>query len=233
MPVHYILQLETATPVCGVALSADGETIAFRDVEEPNAHAARLTLSIDAVLTEAGLSFADLAAIAVGKGPGSYTGLRIGVSVAKGLCYAADLPLIGVPTLAAMAHGFAAAHPDLVGGGHWLCPMVDARRMEVFSGCYDQLLEPTVPPAALVVEAHTFDDYAFDDKIVLFGSGADKLEALFAGNVRVDVVPGFKNSATHLGRLAYQAWLAGDFADVAYFEPYYLKDFVATTPRSR
>ena len=112
MSARYILQIETATQVCSAALSAKGKTVAFRDIDEPNVHASQLTLLIQSLLTEADISFADLDAVAVSRGPGSYTGLRIGMSVAKGICYATDLPLIAIDTLAAMAFGFAEANAD-------------------------------------------------------------------------------------------------------------------------
>lgn len=229
MSAHYILQLETATQVCSAALSANGQTIVYRDIDEPNVHASQLTVLVKTLLQEAGLSFADLHAVAVSKGPGSYTGLRIGVSVAKGFCYATDLPMIGVSTLEAMAGGFAAAHAETILSDTWLCPMVDARRMEVYTAIYSSQLEQARPVEARIIDHASFDDIGAAHRITLFGSGADKFAALFAGHNAVTVVPGFKNSASHLSQLAYEAFRAGDFVDVAYFEPYYLKDFVATT----
>ncbi len=233
MSSHYILQIETATQVCSVALSANGETIAHIDVDEPNVHASRLTLLVDELLRKAGLEFGSLSAVAVSKGPGSYTGLRIGVSTAKGFCYAADLPLIGIDTLAGMAAGFTAADGGVALSNTRLCPMIDARRMEVYTAVFGDKLLQVSPPRALVIDAHSFDDVESGHQIVLFGSGADKLASLFAGHERVEVVAGFKNSAAHLSELAYRAFLKGAYADVAYFEPYYLKDFVVTTPKKR
>ncbi|GGG85485.1 tRNA (adenosine(37)-N6)-threonylcarbamoyltransferase complex dimerization subunit type 1 TsaB [Parapedobacter pyrenivorans] len=232
MPIQYILQIETATQVCSVALSANGETVAFRDIDEPNVHAAQLTLIVDELLRTSGLSFKDLEAIAVGKGPGSYTGLRIGISTAKGFCYATDLPLIGVDTLAGMTAGFIANHSPIAANTQ-LCPMVDARRMEVFAAVYDNQFQPVVPPAATIIDAQSFEHLNVGQRIILFGSGADKLETLFAANEQVEVISHFKNSARHMSYLAYRAFQDEQFADVAYFEPYYLKDFVATTPKPR
>ncbi|WP_257668625.1 tRNA (adenosine(37)-N6)-threonylcarbamoyltransferase complex dimerization subunit type 1 TsaB [Parapedobacter tibetensis] len=233
MSTHHILQIETATQVCSVALSANGDTTAFRDIDEPNVHAARLTLLVEELLRELGLSFADLAAVAVSKGPGSYTGLRIGVSTAKGLCYATDLPLIGIDTLAGMAQGFVERNMGHDAANAWLCPMVDARRMEVYSSVYDQQLQPIFPVAANIIDGQSFDHLDPDQQLILFGSGADKFEELFADEKNVQVVTGFKNSARHQSRLAYQAFMDKAFVDVAYFEPYYLKDFVATKPKSQ
>jgi len=231
MSSHYILQLETATQVCSAALSANGETMACIEVDEPNVHAARLTLLVDELLRRTGLSFGDLSAVAVSKGPGSYTGLRIGVSTAKGLCYATDLPLIGIDTLNGMANGFVASRNGLITENTQLCPMVDARRMEVYTAVFDYNLKQTVPSKASIMDVHSFDDLEAKQEMILFGSGADKLVAWFASHERIEVITGFKNSARHLSQLSYQAYLKGEFADVAYFEPYYLKDFVATTPK--
>jgi len=229
MSNHHILQIETATQVCSVAVSNNGETISFRDVNESNIHASRLTVLITEVLKEVGLGFEDLAAVAVSKGPGSYTGLRIGVSTAKGLCYATDLPLIGVDTLVSMAEGFRDFYPDVAQRYTQLCPMIDARRMEVYLAVYNQAIQLKRPVSAVVMDAQSFNTLDTGQRIALFGSGADKLKELFSANDQVDVIPGFLNSARFLSHTAYQAFLAGEFADVAYFEPYYLKDFVATT----
>ncbi len=229
MSNHHILQIETATQVCSVALSTNGKTIAFRDINEPNIHASRLTLLIAEVLQEAGLGLGDLAAVAVSKGPGSYTGLRIGVSTAKGLCYATDLPLIGIDTLVGMAEGFKEFHPDLSGRYTQLCPMIDARRMEVYLAIYNQTMHLKKPVSAVVIDAQSFNTLETGQRIALFGSGADKLKVLFSDNSQVDVISGFLNSASYLSRKAHQAFLTGEFVDVAYFEPYYLKDFVAST----
>ncbi|MFC3196633.1 tRNA (adenosine(37)-N6)-threonylcarbamoyltransferase complex dimerization subunit type 1 TsaB [Parapedobacter deserti] len=231
MPEQVILQIETATQVCSIALAANGVTIVSHDVDEPNVHAAKLTLLIMEVMRSNGLSFSDLAAVAVSKGPGSYTGLRIGVSTAKGLCYAADLPLIGVDTLAGMAEGFLASYAGQIDENTRLCPMIDARRMEVYSAVYSDQLEPIRPTRAVIIDDQSFDSLAPHQRTILFGSGVDKLVERFAGHEQVTVVPGFKNSAGHLSRLAYRALADGLLEDVAYFEPYYLKDFVATTQK--
>lgn len=233
MPIHHILQIDTATQVCSAALSANGETIACVDVDEPNVHASRLTVIITELMQHAGVGFADLSAVAVSKGPGSYTGLRIGVSTAKGLCYATGLPLIGVSTLEAMADGFVMLAKEAADLGTQLYPMIDARRMEVYTAVFDCNGEQVAPPRADIIDDQSFDSLADGQRAVLFGSGADKFTALFAGNERVRVIPGIKNSAGYLSRPAYRAFLAGGFADVAYFEPYYLKDFVATKPKKR
>ena len=152
-----ILQLETATQVCSAALSVNGETIALKELAAQNIHAGSLTLFIQEVMVQAGLSFADLDAIAVSKGPGSYTGLRIGVSTAKGLCFALDKPLIGVDTLKMMAEGYLKANMDYTG---LVCAMIDARRMEVFTGLYDRNLSEV-----LAVEAKIIDETSYQEQL--------------------------------------------------------------------
>lgn len=232
MSNYPILQIETATQVCSVALSVNGETVVFREVNELNVHASRLTLLITDVLQAVGLKVGELAAVAVSKGPGSYTGLRIGVSTAKGLCYAANLPLIGLDTLACMAAGFKEFFPAVAAQYTQLCPMIDARRMEVYLATYDQAMQVEQAVSAVVIDDQTFQSQETNGRIALFGSGADKLEALFAAHNGVDVIPGFLNSARYQSRLAYRMFQAGEFVDVAYFEPYYLKEFVSTKART-
>ncbi len=229
----HILHIETATPVCSVALSAGSDILAVRELDEPNIHASRLTLLMEEVMADCRLTFADLSAVCVSKGPGSYTGLRIGVSTAKGLCYGLDIPLLAVHTLDAMADGFAKKHSDLGASEILLVPMIDARRMEVYSAMYNHEGNRVVDVAANIIGRDFFDVYTTENRIVLFGSGADKFTELFAGHDVVAVVPNFKNSAAHLVNLAYQAYQRGQFEDVAYFEPFYLKEFVATTPKAR
>lgn len=228
----YILQIETATPVCAVALSKNGETIATIDADEPNLHASHLTIFIEQVLAEADLAFADLAAIAVSMGPGSYTGLRIGVSTAKGLCYGLDIPLIGINTLDAMFFGFAQAHPSEI--AEVAIPMIDARRMEVYMALYEKGGHKVVDTVARIIDVDAF--YAEDGKMVdyvLFGTGADKFIPVFSERSDVRIYPDFKNSAGFLSASAFQRYEDGDFEDLVHFEPFYLKDFIATTPKKR
>lgn len=216
-----ILLIETATSVCSVALSRDGQVVSYREVNEPNVHASRLTLFIQAVMKEAKVKYRDLNAVAVSKGPGSYTGLRIGVSTAKGLCFALGIPLIAVDTLYAMASGFLQASDPAE--QLRLCPMIDARRMEVYMAVFRSGMEMLEPVQARILDEQTFAEYP---EIVLFGDGAEKCRALFAAypNIRI---AGFENSARHLSIPAFQKFEEKEFEDVAYFEPFYLKDFVA------
>lgn len=229
----YILQIETATPVCSVAISKNGETIAQVEADGPNLHASYLTLFIEEALEKADVSRKDLHAVAVSKGPGSYTGLRIGVSTAKGLCYALDLPLIAVNTLEAMAHGFVRQKDNLADISSILVPMIDARRMEVYMAEYNEQLQCMKETAACIIDENSFANQTRDRYYILFGSGADKFETLFENRADVQVKMGFRNAASFFDRLAFQKFRQGAFEDVVYFEPYYLKDFIATTPKSR
>lgn len=224
-----ILQIETATPVCSVALAVNGKTIALKEEKAPNIHAASLTLFIEEVMDLAGLVYADLDAIAVSKGPGSYTGLRIGVSTAKGLCFALDKPLIAINTLKMMADGYLAAQPNF---GGLICPMIDARRMEVFTAMFDHHLVEVEYTHAKIIDENSFSMQLQDNFIAFIGDGAEKCKAAI-GNANAHFYHENFNSATNMSKLAYRAFENHDFEDVAYFEPFYLKDFVFTTPKKK
>jgi len=224
-----ILQIETATAICSVALSVNGETISFKEEQGQNLHAANLTLFIDEVLKTADFSYQALDAIAVSKGPGSYTGLRIGVSTAKGLCYALDKPLIAVETLAMMAAGF---QIENIGYAGLICPMIDARRMEVYTSVFDQALNVLMPTEAKIIDENSFADLLAQQPITFLGDGAAKCAAVLSHpNANFDAAN--FNSATYMSRLANEAFDRGNFEDVAYFEPFYLKDFVVTQPKTK
>jgi len=224
-----ILQIETATPVCSVAVSVNGITVALVEETAQNIHASKLTLFIDEAMKKAGITYKQLDAIAVSKGPGSYTGLRIGVSTAKGLCFALDKPLIAIGTLKMMANGFVTAHPNY---GGLICPMIDARRMEVFTSVYDNKLKEIEVVNAKIVDEKSFI-FELDAHYVTFiGDGAEKCKAVLTHpNAHFNSVN--YNSATHMSSLAQEAFDAGNYEDVAYFEPFYLKDFVFTTPKKK
>ena len=209
-----ILCLETATPVCSVALNSACCTLALRETEGQNAHSEKITTFIQSVLDEAGIDYSKLDAVAVSKGPGSYTGLRIGVSTAKGICYAADLPMMAIDTL-----------PDDL-----FIPMIDARRMEVYAAVFDANLQKINDTAALVIDENSFEELRKDHRLWLFGDGAPKLKKVFENQPNISIVEGFKPSAGYMRLLAEQALQKQDFVDVAYFEPFYLKDFVAGKP---
>ncbi|RZF59405.1 tRNA (adenosine(37)-N6)-threonylcarbamoyltransferase complex dimerization subunit type 1 TsaB [Sphingobacterium corticibacterium] len=228
----YILQIETATPVCSVAIGKNGKTIATVEADGPNLHASSLTLFIEEVLERAVITRSDLHAVAISKGPGSYTGLRIGVSTAKGLCYALDIPLIAVNTLEAMVSGFVSRQNGSV-FTRILVPMIDARRMEVYMAKYNAQLECIAETTAHIIDESSFSEVGEHTGYVLFGSGADKLDTLFEDQEMVQVQVGFRNAASFFDKLAFQKFQQGAFENIIYFEPYYLKDFIATTPKKR
>jgi tRNA threonylcarbamoyladenosine biosynthesis protein TsaB len=219
-----ILLLETATSSCSVALTENGKIIGFKEVNERNIHASHITLFIEELMINAGKNYSDLDAIAVSKGPGSYTGLRIGVSTAKGLCYALDIPLIGIDTLEAMASGLQSridiADSDL------LIPMIDARRMEVYTGIFQKDLKVIEPICAKIVDVDSFEQFK-NNKLLLFGDGAGKFKELFSEQSNIRIID-FENSARDLNVLACRKLLNKETENVAYFEPFYLKEFLVT-----
>jgi tRNA threonylcarbamoyladenosine biosynthesis protein TsaB len=224
-----ILQIETATQVCSAALSQDGETIALKELQANNIHAGSLTLFIQDVMAKGGFTYADLDGIAVSKGPGSYTGLRIGVSTAKGLCFALDKPLIAVGTLNMMAKGFMNANPDYDG---LICPMIDARRMEVFTAVFDASLNTVQDVSAKIIDEQSYIEQLTKNTVTFIGDGAEKCKAAIAHSNAQFSSENF-NSASNMSQMAFQAFTKGKFEDLAYFEPFYLKDFVLTTPKAK
>jgi len=215
----YILNIETATTNCSVSVAKDGKTIALREDRSPNySHSELLHAFMDKVVKEAGIVLQDLNAIAVSKGPGSYTGLRIGVSAAKGLCYALELPLISIATLASMAQQIAKNYTYRI-------PVLDARRMEVYAAVFgndDSIVQQTT---AEIITESSFASLIAKGTVMIAGSGAEKCMPLL-GHENVSFDTSIMPSAKDLGHLAYAKFLKQDFEDVAYFEPYYLKDFV-------
>lgn len=224
-----ILQIETATPVCSVAISVNGATVAVVEESAQNIHASKLTLFIDEAMKQAGISYQQLDAVAVSKGPGSYTGLRIGVSTAKGLCFALDKPLIAIGTLRMMANGFLTVHPNY---GGLICPMIDARRMEVFTSVYNNKLQEIEIVNAKIVDEKSFILELDEHYVTFIGDGAEKCKQVLSHQNAHFNTANF-NSAAHMSNLAYKAFTAGHYEDVAYFEPFYLKDFVFTTPKNK
>lgn len=220
-----ILSIETSTKVCSVALHKEQMLLARADLHVDQSHSEQLTVLIQDILKTSGHRAKDLHAIAISAGPGSYTGLRIGTSTAKGLCYALDIPLIAIDTLEAMSHGISRFYQDTL-----LCPMIDARRMEVYCQIVSATMNIIQPTQAKVVNESSFADLLQDNVIVFFGNGAGKCqEVIQHDNARfiTDVFP----SAVPLGELARIKFNAEDFVDVAYFEPAYLKEFQAIKPR--
>ncbi|MDX1461623.1 MAG: tRNA (adenosine(37)-N6)-threonylcarbamoyltransferase complex dimerization subunit type 1 TsaB [Marinirhabdus sp.] len=213
-----LLCLETATTNCSVALSKDGSVIALReDTSKQYSHAEVLHVFIEEVLAEAKLSSSALDAVAISKGPGSYTGLRIGVSAAKGLCYALGIPLISVPTLQILAHQTSVAN--------YVVPMLDARRMEAYTAVYDTKFVQIRDTKAEIISGQSFDEYLAKGTVCFLGSGAQKFQELCDHQnaiFQTDVLP----SAKDMIGMAEEKFENKEFEDVAYFEPFYLKDFV-------
>ena len=226
-----ILCIETATTACSVTLNRDGDILSVKETAEKNAHSAKLTLFIDEILKDNNLVFSDLDAVAVSKGPGSYTGLRIGVSTAKGLCYALDIPLIAINTLQSLAWGVVKKHTDGKSGpGTLFCPMIDARRMEVYAAVYNSNLKEVRETRADIIETGSFSDYLDKSRVFFFGDGAGKCKGTIIHPNAV-FEDGIFPSAANMSILAHQKFQQKQFEDVAYFEPFYLKDFIAGIPR--
>jgi tRNA threonylcarbamoyladenosine biosynthesis protein TsaB len=216
-----ILLIESATSVCSVALSDKGRIIAFRELDEPNRHAEKLTVFCDEIVKEAGISFGQLDAVAVSMGPGSYTGLRIGVSAAKGICYALDKPLIAVGTLESMAFGM----KQEALAGELLCPMIDARRMEVYCALYDHEANEVQEVAPLILDENSFANILQEKKIIFSGDGMPKAKELLSRFPNASFTSAGLCSAKNLALPAERKLAAKQFEDVAYFEPFYLKTF--------
>lgn len=199
--------------------------MAIKELNERNIHAEVITVFIEELFNAAGKTYQNLDAVAVSSGPGSYTGLRIGVSTAKGLCFALDKPLIGVETMQAMADGMAAKLT--ADSTTLLCPMIDARRMEVYTALFDVKGNRIKPTSAEIIDEHSLADVLKDHQVLFFGDGAEKCKEFLGRypNARFD--GDFINSATHLAATAQQKFDAAAFEDIAYFEPFYLKDFIA------
>lgn len=224
-----ILNIETSTRVCSVAVSIDGELISLKESHEKNAHAENITLFSESVIKKAGIVFSDLDAIAVSKGPGSYTGLRIGVSTAKGFCYALDKPLIAIGTLKSLAAGMIQKQENP--HEYLFCPMIDARRMEVYAAIFDHRLQAVKETEAVIIDESSFAELLDKHKIAFAGDGAEKCKAALGSHPKALFQDNLLPSATFLIDLAEQHFSENEFENVAYFEPFYLKDFVAGVPK--
>ena len=223
-----ILSIESSGDVCSIALGVAGKLVLLKEKKERNIHSKILTVFIEELFKESSISIKDIDAVAVSKGPGSYTGLRIGVSVAKGIVYGRDIPLISVGTLKSMALGMKNKYEQEERSTDKIiyCPMIDARRMEVYSAFYNNDLDIIKDISADIIDENSYDKFLSENKLVFFGDGADKCSdtikhknAIF----RDDVFP----SAAYMIKLAESKFNNKDFEDTAYFEPFYLKDFVA------
>lgn len=223
-----ILSIETATPACSCALSRDGELLLSREDFRGQSHATLLGVFVDEIMKYVRKEGITLDAIAVSSGPGSYTGLRIGVSEAKGLSYGLDIPLIAIPTPLVMA----AMVAERAGEDDLLCPMIDARRMEVYATFFNRTLETIRPTAADIVDGESYLDLLSRHKVHFFGNGADKCREVIT-HPNALFVEDIHPLATGMVPLAEQAFNEKRFVDSAYFEPHYLKEFVATVARNK
>jgi tRNA threonylcarbamoyladenosine biosynthesis protein TsaB len=228
-----LLHIETATSICSVALSRSGKLLSLRESADKNAHSSVLTTFIEECFISSRVQISEIDAIAVSKGPGSYTGLRIGVATAKGLCYALEKPLIAIPTLKSMASGML---NSVLGTrysvlGTLLCPMIDARRMEVFSSVFDSKLVEIRETLAEIIGENSFSELLNEHTIFFAGDGAAKCKPFLEENENTYFLDDFQVSARNMIQLAEEKFRSSDFENIAYFEPYYLKDFIAGKPR--
>lgn len=230
---NLLLSLETSSPVCSVALHQldDGRLVGQSELRLEKSHSTHLSLLVSQLLENTLHTLSDLGAVAVSDGPGSYTGLRIGAAAAKGLCYALDIPLLAVSTLQSMAHQVAArtARPEQ----YWYCPMLDARRMEVYAAVYQADSSEVLAPTPLLLDEHTLAEHLAQHSLLFFGSGAGKFQALAANQPRAHFLAGIEPSAVSVGALARGAYQRQQFQSVAYYEPFYLKEVYTTTPKIR
>ncbi len=229
-----LLNIETSTAVCSVALSKNGKLLGLKEDTAGMKHASHLTLFIEEVLSENNLKVTDLDAVAISMGPGSYTGLRIGVSTAKGICYGANIPLIAVSTLQSLTKQVLANKAYLNDlkdiETAYFCPMIDARRMEVYTAFYDNNAILKREIAAEIIDENSFAELLQKREMVFFGDGAKKCKPVLEGDSGI-FIDNIEASALGMIELAEQKFQRKQFEDVAYFEPFYLKDFVATTPK--
>lgn len=231
-----ILNIETATEVCSISLAKDGKELFCKENTEGLNHSELLTVYIEDVFKENNIDIRSIDAIAVSKGPGSYTGLRIGVSVAKGLCYGLEKPLISVGTLDALGF-YTAKHLDYFLAEKQelpllFCPMIDARRMEVYTALYDQTGKRTNEVSAKIIDEKSFNEQLQNHKILFFGNGAEKCNTTIVHPNALFLGP-LKSSARFMQPLSEEKFKKQEFEDVAYFEPFYLKNFVATVPKNK
>ncbi len=227
-----LLSLETSSPICSVALHSveDSRLLGQSELRLEKSHSTHLTVLIEQLVTNTGHTLRDLAAIAVSDGPGSYTGLRIGAAAAKGLCFALDIPLVAIGTLPALAHQVATKTPraDM----YLFAPMLDARRQEVYTALYQADGSELAAPAPLILSPEAWAEQLTHYSVLFFGSGAAKFQPLVSTDPNAVFLAGVQPSAVSTGELALGAYQRQEFQDVAYYEPFYLKEVYTTTPKS-
>tara|TARA_Y100001954_G_scaffold239014_1_gene310350 strand:- start:1750 stop:2445 length:696 start_codon:yes stop_codon:yes gene_type:complete len=223
-----ILCIESATQVCSVTLADNNTIIASKESNIPNAHSELLSTFVDEIFKESDINLNELDAIAVSMGPGSYTGLRIGVSAAKGLCFSLEKPLISISTLQSMAAGMS----SLTKGDDVLyCPLIDARRMEVYSALFDAQNKEERGIQAEIIVKNSFQEFLTKSKVYFAGDGAEKCKEIVGQHSNAVFLDEFKMSSSSMIEIALKKYNEKDFENVAYFEPYYLKDFIAGKPK--
>ena len=228
--MSYILHLETSTRICSVALAENDKLIAIKETSVTNSHSSVITIFVEEVLNTAKINLQKLDAVCVSMGPGSYTGLRIGVSTAKGYCYALNIPLIAINTLHSMANAYSFEFLSEISADTILCPMIDARRMEIYSALFNNKGGFLRDTAAEIIDENSFVEILSKNKVHFFGDGAQKCKESLSHNNAI-FNDNFEVSAKGMITLAWQKYQAKQFEDLAYFEPYYLKDFIATVPK--
>ncbi|MGM9786111.1 MAG: tRNA (adenosine(37)-N6)-threonylcarbamoyltransferase complex dimerization subunit type 1 TsaB [Candidatus Cryptobacteroides sp.] len=221
-----IILIETSTALCSCAIAQDGEIVAYRESSAPKSHASLTAVFVQEMLDSLGTKLSDCDAVCVSMGPGSYTGLRVGVSTAKGLCFGAKKPLLAAGTLDTLV-----AKAENPGNYDYIVPMVDARRMEVYSAVYRNDGTRITDVAPAIIDGNSFSEYLADSKVLFIGDGAGKCEGtIVSPNASfIQCCP----DARAMLRPALKEFHAGNFQDVAYFEPFYLKEFVATTSKKK
>jgi len=228
-----ILTIETSETSCSVALGNKGIVVDELLLDNAKSHSSQLTLLIDKILKKNNIEFKNLSAVAVSKGPGSYTGLRIGVSTAKGICYALNIPLIAIGTLEALCEGVNEnIHLNSSQLPVLLCPMIDARRNEVYCRIFDKNKNALTEIEAKIISSNSFNELLKNNLILFFGSGSIKARSLITNDnatFLTDIFP----RASYLVKKSFQCYNNSEFVDVAYFEPFYLKDFIATTSKKK
>ena len=215
--MSFILNIDTAVDIASVCLAGDGEALQLTINENQKDHAAWLHPAIEEMLKVNKLTMKDISGVAVSIGPGSYTGLRVGLSTAKGLCYAMDIPLITIGTLEMMAYSVKDEAVDLI------CPLIDARRMEVFAAVYNKILQPLIVPQIMIINETSFAEILAEHKILFSGNGRKKLQTIISNSNAL-----FTNTdgnASHLAALSFKSFCKKEFADLAYTGPLYLKEF--------
>lgn len=219
--MNHILCIETSSTMCSVCITANDKVLACKELNGGYTHAENLHVFIQDVLKEADLTVKQISAVAVSKGPGSYTGLRIGVSSAKGLCYALQVPLISIDTLQSMAYAVAQTRQEDI----LYCPTLDARRMEVYCAVYNKQLENIIPVNAIILDEKTIEVFNLNHPVCFFGDGMPKAKTLLQTIKHSIFVEDVFPSSHYVASLAYTKFIGKQFEDVAYFEPFYLKEF--------